>query len=205
MRKWIIKISKKLRLRCSMAYTWLLSSSFESIGKGTRIDILSRFEELGSISIGENTTLYSRSWFNPVSGWAGRKYSGKIKIGSNVMVGYRTQISAAESIVIDDEATVAAGVVIMDHMHDYQHLGTSTYLAPISEPKPVHIGKGAFLGANCFIGPGVQVGEHAVVAANAVVTKDVPAYCVAVGNPARISRFHDPTAVEAKPSTTTEG
>ena len=45
---------------------------------------------------------------------------------------------------------------------------------------------GASIGANCTIVCGVVIGEYAMVAAGAVVTKDVPAYTLVVGNPARV-------------------
>jgi acetyltransferase-like isoleucine patch superfamily enzyme len=205
MRKLILKVARKIRLRFSSFYTWILSSSFESIGEGVRIDFPIRIENPESISIGRDSVLYQRSWYNPVSEWAGRKYNGKIKIGERVMLGYGLQISAASSIVIEDGAIIAAGVVIMDHMHEYRDPTVDTYTGPISEPRPVHIGKGAFLGVYCFIGPGVQIGEHAVVSANAVVTKDVPAYCIAIGNPARIIRFHDSSETNTARLSTVQG
>jgi len=55
--------------------------------------------------------------------------------------------------------------------------------------KPVHIGKGAWVGAGSTILPGVTVGKHAIVGAASVVTKDVPDYAVAVGNPARVIKY----------------
>lgn len=58
--------------------------------------------------------------------------------------------------------------------------------------KPVLICEGAWIGAHAIILPGVRVGAHAVVGAGAVVTKDVPDYGVAVGNPARVIRMLDP-------------
>ena len=199
MRKLILKVAIKLRYRFSAFHTWLWSNSVERIGEGVRIDFPIRIEQPGSISIGNGCILYSRSWFNPVAGWSGQQYNGKIVLGDRVHVGYGCQISAASSVVIEDDVTVAAGVVIVDHIHDHRHVGTAIFSAPISEPKPVRIGKQAFLGVYCFIGPGVQIGEHAVVAANAVVTKDVPAYCVAIGNPARLTRFHDPAVTDEQP------
>ncbi len=55
------------------------------------------------------------------------------------------------------------------------------------------IGNDVWIGQHATILPGVQIGDGAIVAANAVVTKDVPAYCIAGGNPARIirKRFDD--------------
>jgi acetyltransferase-like isoleucine patch superfamily enzyme len=205
MRKLILKESKKFRLRFSRFHTWLLRSSFESMGEGVRIDFPNRIEEPGSISVGDHCVFYARSWINPVSEWAGRRYNGKIKLGNRVMVGYNSQISAAASIVIEDDVTVAGGVTIVDHVHESHHADTSIFLATISEPQPVHIGRRAFLGVHCFIGPGVQIGEQAVIAANAVVTKNVPAYCVAVGNPARVIRLHDVTKTDNPQPPAAEG
>jgi acetyltransferase-like isoleucine patch superfamily enzyme len=136
--------------------------------------------------------IYPGAWINPVSEWAGVKYQGEVRMGDRVGIGYDVQISAASTIVIEDDVALSAGVVIVDHIHDYRHLGMPVFKAPLSHPSPVRIGRGSFLGVRCFIGPGVQIGEHSVVAANAVVLNDVPSYSLAVGNPARPVRFHNP-------------
>jgi putative colanic acid biosynthesis acetyltransferase WcaF len=52
-------------------------------------------------------------------------------------------------------------------------------------PGPIRIGAGAWLGADVFVGPNVDIGEGAVVGARASVFKDLPAWTVCVGNPAR--------------------
>ena len=51
---------------------------------------------------------------------------------------------------------------------------------------PVVIGNNVWIGDKATILPGVTIGDGAVIAVNAVVTKDVPVYSVAAGNPARI-------------------
>lgn len=65
------------------------------------------------------------------------------------------------------------------------------YDRPILPCKPILICKGAWVGAGATILPGIRIGKHAVVGAASVVTKDVPDYAVAVGNPARVIKMLD--------------
>lgn len=53
---------------------------------------------------------------------------------------------------------------------------------------PVHIGNNVWLGAGCIVLPGVTIGDNTVIGAGSVVTKDIPADCVAYGNPCRVVR-----------------
>ena len=53
---------------------------------------------------------------------------------------------------------------------------------------PVTIGNNCWIGANSVICPGVTIGENTVIGAGSVVTKDIPANCVAAGNPCRVIR-----------------
>ncbi len=59
----------------------------------------------------------------------------------------------------------------------------------VEERKPIKIGNDVFIGANVTILDGVTVGDGAVIGAGAVVSKDIPAYAVAVGCPIRILRY----------------
>ena len=51
---------------------------------------------------------------------------------------------------------------------------------------PIHIGRGAHIGMGTIIMPGVTVGDGAIVGARSLVTKDVPAWSIAVGSPAKV-------------------
>lgn len=53
---------------------------------------------------------------------------------------------------------------------------------------PVKIGNGCWIGGGAIILPGVSIGDGTVIGAGSVVTKDIPANCVAVGNPCRVIR-----------------
>ena len=54
--------------------------------------------------------------------------------------------------------------------------------------KNIRIGNHVWIGENAIVLKGVTIGDGAVIGAGSVVTKNIPAYCVAVGNPARVIR-----------------
>ncbi len=117
---------------------------------------------------------------------------------------------------IGDRVTVKCGVYIWDGVtiEDDVFIGPSVTFTndkfPRSKQWPerywkTKICKGASIGANATILP-VTIGAHAMVGAGAVVTKDVPAYAIVVGNPARIVGYADvekiPVAKEKIPGNT---
>jgi acetyltransferase-like isoleucine patch superfamily enzyme len=191
-RKNFLRLCEKIDFRVCAAYTWLLRSSLKSCGPDVLLHFPVRFGNPQSISLGAGCMIYPRVWINVVTDWAGKNYEGEIRLGKRVQISYEVQISAARSIVIEDDVGIARGAVIVDHLHDYRHLDVSIVDAPLSAPEPVRIGKGSFLGAHCMIGPGVQIGEHTFVGANSVVVNDIPAFSMAVGNPARVVRIPNP-------------
>ena len=57
------------------------------------------------------------------------------------------------------------------------------------EEKPVHIGDDVWIGGRVIILPGVHIGSHSIIGAGAVVTKDVPEWAIAAGNPAVVKKY----------------
>jgi len=55
--------------------------------------------------------------------------------------------------------------------------------------KPIEIGNDVWIGQGAYLKPGIRIGNGAVVGANSVVTRDVPAYAIVAGNPARLKRI----------------
>ena len=72
-------------------------------------------------------------------------------------------------------------------------IGGKTMLKPMQ--RPVRIGAGCWVGDNITILEGVEIGDGAIVGAGAVVTKSIPPYAVAVGNPARVIRYRYPDEI----------
>lgn len=122
---------------------------------------------------------------------------GRLTIGDYTHIGPGTRIECAEKISIGKEVIISRNVVICDNNNhplnpiDRQvmaHLPLGHELKEIcfSIMKPIIIEDNVWIGENSRICKGVTIGQGAIVAANAVVTKDVPKYCIAAGNPARI-------------------
>ncbi len=108
----------------------------------------------------------------------------RIKIGKRVYLNSNLLAMARGGITIEDDVQMAANVQILTNNHD-------PYERQLLTVKPVLIQKGAWIGAGVTILPGISIGKHAIVGAASVVTKDVPDYAVAVGNPARVIKFLD--------------
>ena len=107
-----------------------------------------------------------------------------VKIGKNVFINSGCLMMARGGITIEDGVQIAANVQLISNNHD-------PYDLQVLLCKPVLIKTGAWIGAGATILPGVCVGKHAVIGAAAVVTKDVPDYAVAAGNPARVIKMLD--------------
>lgn len=115
-------------------------------------------------------------------------FNGKIIIGSNVLIDDYSFISAQEFIDIGDDTMIAAGAYIMDFNHKYP-LSNYRSLAGEEqgyEKKAVSIGAGVWIAAHVIVLPGVKIGDGSVIGAGSVVTKDIPAFSIAVGNPAKV-------------------
>lgn len=144
-----------------------------------------------TIQIGSNVTIYNSLEEN-VAGIAHRTVLCAGRRGARLLIGNRVGISGAvlcawDRVEIGDDANIGAGAAIYDT--DFHPLEPTARLANRFEQTgvaPVVIGPRVWLGARCMVLKGVTIGEAAVVAAGAVVTKDVPAFAIVAGVPARV-------------------
>jgi acetyltransferase-like isoleucine patch superfamily enzyme len=116
---------------------------------------------------------------------------GQVKIGHHVFVGASNVIIGP--VILHDHIITAQHVVLSGMDHGFEHVSVAYRYQPCTVAEIV-IGEGCWIGANAVITAGVQVGKYSIIAAGSVVTKDVPPYCVAGGNPARLlKRFNHQT------------
>ncbi len=89
-------------------------------------------------------------------------------------------------IEIEDDAMLGSSVHIYVANHRFDDPSRPIIDQGHYASRPVRIRRGAWVGATCVLLPGVTIGENAVVGAGSVVTRDVPPFTVAAGNPARV-------------------
>ncbi len=108
-----------------------------------------------------------------------------ISIGDDTFIGHQVLISGNETskIIIGNNVDIAPRVVILSGTHEIDMQGHHSAGEGIG--KPVWIQDGVWIGANSTILPGVTIGRKSVIGAGSVVVDDIPAFCIAVGNPCK--------------------
>ena len=159
----------------------------KALGQNSIIVKPLKIEGKKNISIGASVTIEAYTWLAalPLTNNA-----CTLQIHDGVSIGHFNHIYATHSIVIEKGVLTADKVYISDNLHEYTDITKHIKNQPIKQLKEVRIGEGSWIGENvCIIG--CSIGQQCVIGANAVVTKDIPPYSVAVGNPARVIKCYD--------------
>ena len=114
----------------------------------------------------------------------------KISLGNKVIIRPNCMLFAdprneGEGITIEDDVMLGSGVHIYVHNHRFDDLSIPIIDQGHYLSKPVLLEKGSWIGACAIILPGVTIGRNAVVGGGSVVTKDVAAFSIVAGNPAK--------------------
>ncbi|WP_165672405.1 UDP-2-acetamido-3-amino-2,3-dideoxy-D-glucuronate N-acetyltransferase [Metapseudomonas otitidis] len=119
----------------------------------------------------------------------GARIGRGVSLGQNVFVGNKVLIGdhckIQNNVSVYDNVTLEEGVFCGPSMVFTNVYNPRSLIERKSEYRDTLVRKGATLGANCTIVCGVTIGDFAFVGAGAVVNKDVPAYALMVGVPAR--------------------
>tara|TARA_Y100001951_G_C11239917_1_gene239846 strand:- start:156 stop:752 length:597 start_codon:yes stop_codon:yes gene_type:complete len=103
-----------------------------------------------------------------------------LKLGENCAVGDRATLYALGPITLGANATISQGAHLCAGSHDWRQPDML-----LTKP-PIVIGESCWIAADAFVGPNVTVAASAILGARAVANRDIPAFAIAIGNPATI-------------------
>lgn len=112
-------------------------------------------------------------------------YGSNIYLGERVYMNFQCVILDCHRVEIGHDVMFGPGVHIYAATHP---LDPDERIKGLEGSLPVRIGDKAWVGGGSIVLPGVTIGEGSTIGAGSVVTKDVPAYVLAVGNPCRVVR-----------------
>ena len=111
------------------------------------------------------------------------------KVGNGCFIGDHVRIDQghADMITLEDSVSIASGTRLLCHQRDFSdYCVGDDYMKLGYIVKPIVLKKGCLVGMESFVMPGVTVGEGAIVGAGSLVTKDIPAWTIASGRPAKV-------------------
>ncbi|VEU77915.1 sugar O-acetyltransferase [Mycoplasmopsis columbinasalis] len=124
----------------------------------------------------------STTWINPPFHC---DYGTNIEVGTNFFANFNLTILDGGKVRIGDNCMIAPNVSIFTAGHPIHPTTRNTMCC---YGIPITIGNNVWIGGGSIICPGVTIGDNVVIGAGSVVVKDIPAWTIAVGNPARVLR-----------------
>lgn len=113
-----------------------------------------------------------------------------LKIGNGCYIGDFFSVCTADKVLIGENTLIASYVTIVAENHGVNPEHPLGYKKQPLIGKPVCIGKECWIGEKVIVLPGVTIGNGCIIGAGSVVTKDIPDYSMAVGNPAKIIKTY---------------
>ena len=140
---------------------------------------------------GKNSTITKP--FLQLSGCSNIKIGDNTTIGNNCYIGFcfSALASVEANIEIGDNVLFASNVLVTNENHGINPESTTPYMDQKLSAQDVKIGNGCWIGEKVSILSGVTIGEKCIIGAGSIVTKSIPSYSIAVGNPARIIKQYN--------------
>ena len=136
------------------------------------------------IAIGDYALIMHRVWLS-VETLAWKAEAPTLCIGNRVGIRPHCSISAAESVILEDDVILSAYSTVIDSNHTFAQ-GNPNVMHNQLVTSPVRIGRGTWIGERTSILRGSQIGACCIIGANSVVNGEIPPYSIAVGAPARV-------------------
>ena len=112
-------------------------------------------------------------------------YGKHIEVGKNFFANYNCTFLDVAKIKIGDNCQMAPNVAIYTAGHPVHPVSRNS---AYEYGKEVTVGDNVWFGGNTVVCPGVHIGDNVVIGAGSVVTRDIPDWCIAAGNPCRVIR-----------------
>lgn len=160
----------------------VLRARLRSLGDGARVGLGVEVRHPETISLGAGAYLGDHC---TIQG----RHGGGCRIGDRVWIGAQAFIDGRD-LVIGDVVGIGTGTKILGSLHSCEPFDVPV-IATEQVELPVRIEDGASISTGAIVMPGVTVGRGAIVGAGAVVTRDVPAFAVVAGIPARVLRIRN--------------
>lgn len=141
------------------------------------------------ISIGENCQIRHQVRLTAWDRFKDQHFTPQITLGNNCSIGANSHITAINCISIGNNVRMGNHILITDNAHGASNrelLDMAPNYRPLYSKGPVIIEDNVWIGEKASILPGVHIGQGCIIGANSVVTKDIPAYSIVGGNPAKI-------------------
>jgi len=182
------------RLRNSTSALWYLEARFKGVVMDGRVEFQGRpiisVAKGGNLVLGNGVRIASNTRANPLGLFQPsvlRVMSPGAELVLRPTVGLSgTVLCAGVSIEIGEGTILGSGAMVIDNDFHCEGEGWEWKADNVRQARPIRIGRGVFVGARAIILKGVTIGDRAIIGAGAVVSKDVPAYHIAAGNPARV-------------------
>ena len=143
-------------------------------------NVLEAFRE-GRLEVGEHVLLEPHVWLTAPD-------EARIRIGPGSFLNLSVMVAAVELVEIGSQCMFANGCFITDGSHRFDDPDKPVPWQGFTSKGATRMGDNVWCGANVVITSGVEIGERCVIGANSVVTRDIPAFSVAAGIPARVLR-----------------
>lgn len=172
--KWVIKSERTLKKK--------IKRGGGKIESGVKIRIN------GNVIVGKNVTINSHGIDSIARSQIFVSNGGTLEFGDKSGM-TATSINCTTSIKLGTGVNIGAGCLIMDsdfHSSNWKDRMDWRIDATNKKSAPITIGEYCFIGARSIICKGVNIGEHSTIAAGSVVINDIPANCIAGGNPCKI-------------------
>jgi acetyltransferase-like isoleucine patch superfamily enzyme len=175
----VLKVLKDPRLAAALLNAQLRMAARARVPLSVRLNGKVRITGAGVLALGEGITLCGT--VVPIE-FVSHK-GARIIVGDHTWINYGSSVSAHELVSIGAHCLLGHYTLILDNNEpDFKDHKVA------SPSKPVFIEDHVWIGSHVAILPGVRIGHHAVIGAGSVVVHDIPAHCVAMGNPARVER-----------------